>query len=183
MYYVKKKKLIFKNQVYTVYSNIIENKTESIKDYLSIEVKGDIYGGVCCVLIKNNKIGLMKIYSPIAKRYFYALAQGFSNHNEDVKLSIKREVLEEIGINFQKKDFKKICEFYPIHSLIKTKLAVFVAKLRSQDKDYSKNVVKEIGVGKLNFFEIKTLKKMLKKSNSFDLISYSALCYFLFLRN
>jgi len=183
MYTVKKKKLIFKNQVYTVYSNLIKNKTESIKDYLSIEVRGNVYGGVCCVLTKNNKIGLMKIYSPIAKRYFYALAQGFSNHNEDVKLSIKREVLEEIGINFQKKDFKKICEFYPIHSLIKTKLAVFEAKLRSQDKDYSKNVVEEIGVGKLNFFNVRKLKNMLKKSNNFDLISYSALCYFLFLRN
>ena len=55
MYTVKKKKLIFKNQVYTVYSNLIKNKTEYVKDYLSIEVRGNVYGGVCCVLTKNNK--------------------------------------------------------------------------------------------------------------------------------
>ena len=56
MYKIKKRKLIFKNQVYKVYSNYIKSKTINIKNYLSIEVKGKVYGGVCCVLL--NKIRL-----------------------------------------------------------------------------------------------------------------------------
>ena len=67
MYNIKKRKLIFKNQVYKVYSNNIKSKRINIKDYLSIEVKGKTFGGVCCLIFKNNSIGLMKIYSPITK--------------------------------------------------------------------------------------------------------------------
>ena len=40
MYKIKKRKLIFQNQVYKVYSNYIKSKTINIKDYLSIEVQG-----------------------------------------------------------------------------------------------------------------------------------------------
>jgi len=181
MYKIKKRKLIFKNQVYKVYSNYIKSKTINIKDYLSIEVKGKVYGGVCCILIRKNKIGLMKAYSPLAQRNFYSLAQGFTDYKEDIKTAIKREVSEETGINLRKNNFKKICELYAVQSLINSKLAVFVAKLKDFDKNYSKNIVKEISVGKLNFFNIKTLKQMLKKPNKFDLVTYSTLCYYLFL--
>ena len=90
MYKIKKRKLIFKNQVYKVYSNYIKSKTINIKDYLSIEVKGKVYGGVCCILTKKNKIGLMNAYSPLARRNFYSLAQGFTDYKEDIKTAIKR---------------------------------------------------------------------------------------------
>ncbi len=182
MFTIKKKKLIFKNQVYKVYSNYIKSKTFIIKDYLSLEVKGKVYGGVCCIILNNNKIGLMKIYSPIAKTYFYSLIQGFTNYKESIWDAVKREVSEETGINEKKKNFKMICGIYPIQSLIKSKLAIFKLKLKTINKKNFKKVKTEIGVGKLYFFELKKLKKMLKKPNSFDLISFSALTYFLFLR-
>ena len=183
MYKIKKRKFIFKNQVYKVYSNYIKSKTINIKDYLSIEVKGKVYGGVSCILINKGRVGLMKSYSPIAKKDFFSLPQGFTNSNENIKIAVIREVLEETGINLKKQNLKKLCEFYPIQSLIKTKLAIFFSRIKINNKNFSKNVVDEIGVGKLIFFEAAKLKKMLKKSNNFDLISYSALCYYLFLES
>ena len=68
--YKIKKKLIFKNQVYKVFSNHIKSKTIDIKNYLSLEVKGKNYGGVCCILVYKDMIGLMKVFSPIVKKNF-----------------------------------------------------------------------------------------------------------------
>ena len=181
MYNIKKRKLIFKNQVYKVYSNNIKSKRINIKDYLSIEVKGKTFGGVCCLIFKNNSIGLMKIYSPITKKFFYSIVQGFTEPNETAKDSIKREVQEEAGFKFKKKNFKKLCELYPIQSLIKSKLAVYKVDFNNQDKNFPKKIISEIGVGRLNFFKIKKIIQMIKKPQTFDLISYSALTYFLFL--
>lgn len=177
---IKKRKLIFKNQVYKVYSNYLKFKSSVIKDYLSIEVKGKVYGGVCSILIYKNKIGLMKSYSPIINKYFFLLPQGFTDSNEDVRNAVKREVFEETGINIKKKDFKKICEFYPIQSLIKSKLAVFYSKIDKEIDSVSENIQDEIGVGRLSFFKYSEVKKMLKNSSSFDLISFSSLTYFFF---
>ena len=75
-----KKKLVFKNQVYKVYSNYIKSKHYVVKDYLSLEVNGKKFGGVCCIIILK-KIGLMKVYSPILKKLF-SLVQGFCDKNE-----------------------------------------------------------------------------------------------------
>ena len=103
MYNIKKRKLIFINQVYKVYSNYIKSKRINVTDYLSIEVKGKIFGGVCCLIFKNDSIGLMKVYSPITKKFFYSLVQGFTEPNEKVKDSIMREIQEEVGLKFKKK--------------------------------------------------------------------------------
>lgn len=177
--YKIKKKLIFKNQVYKVFSNHIKSKTIDIKNYLSLEVKGKNYGGVCCILVYKDMIGLMKVFSPIVKKYFYSLPQGFTNFNEDIKTAIKREVLEETGIKINAKHMVKICEFYPMQSLIKSKLAVFYSKLSIKPPFSGSQILDEIGVGKLFFFKIDNLKKMLRKSNKFDLITFCSLSYFI----
>jgi 8-oxo-dGTP pyrophosphatase MutT (NUDIX family) len=178
---IKKKKLIFKNQVYRVFSNEIRSKSLRVKDYLTLEVKGKKYGGVCCIIIHKNKIGLMKTYSPIVRKFFFSLPQGFTNYNENIKHAIKREVLEETGIKLEKKELIKICEIYPIQSLIKSKLAVFYSKTKFHKKLKKEEISEEIGTGKLFFFTFQEIKKMLKKTNNFDLITFSALSYFLFL--
>ena len=182
MYVIKKKKLIFKNQVYKVYSNYIKSKHNYVKDFLTLEVKGKNFGGVCCIIIKKKKIGLMKIQSPILKKGLYSLVQGFCNLKENISQTTKREVLEETGININLKNFKYLCHIYPMQSLIDSKLAIFSTKLKSINDYNLKERTQEIGSGKLYFFSFADVKKMLKKPNTFDLISFSALTYFLFIK-
>ena len=182
MYVIKKKKLVFKNQVYKVYSNYIKSKHNYVKDFLSLEVKGKKFGGVCCIIIKKKKIGLMKIQSPILQKSLYSLVQGFCNSKENIFQSVKREVLEETGMSISLKKFNYLCHVLPMQSLIDSKLAIFSTKLGSKsDYNYMKRI-HEIGSGKLYFFSYTDVKKMLKKPNAFDLISFSALSYFLFLK-
>ena len=55
MQIIKKKKLVFKNQVYKAYSNYIKSKHYIIKDYLTLEVVGKRFGGVCCIVSNKKK--------------------------------------------------------------------------------------------------------------------------------
>ena len=176
---IKKKRLIFKNQVYKVYSNYIKSKDYTVKDYLSLEVEGKKFGGVCSIIQNNKKIGLMNVYSPISKKKIFSLVQGFCNKNENSMNAIKREILEETGINVRKHDIKYLNKILPMHSLINSKLACFHIKLKKINISDFKNREKEIGSGKINFYNISQIKKMLKKPYKFDLISYALISYFL----
>ena len=62
--------------------------------------------------------------------------------------------------------------------MIKSKLAVFYSKIDKEIDSVRENIQDEIGVGKLSFFKYSEVKKMLKNSSSFDLISFSSLTYF-----
>ncbi len=176
---IKKKRLIFKNQVYKVYSNYIKSKDYTVKDYLSLEVEGKKFGGVCSVIQNNKKIALMDVYSPISKKKIFSLVQGFCNKNENSINAIRREILEETGINVRKQDIKYLNKIFPMHSLINAKLACFHVQLKKINNSDFKRREKEIGSGKINFYNISQIKKMLKKPYNFDLISYALISYFL----
>lgn len=178
MQLIKKKKLVFKNQVYKVYSNYIKSKHYVVKDYLSLEVDGKKFGGVCCIIIFKKKIGLMKVYSPILKKRLFSLVQGFCDKNEDPLNSIKREILEETGINVDKKNINYLNKIFPMHSLVKSQLAIYNVNLRSYNPADLKKRVQEIGTGKINFYNFQEIKKMLKKPYDFDIISYTAIVYY-----
>ena len=179
VYKIIKKKLVFKNSVYKVYSNFIKSKDFFVKDFLSLEVKGKSFGGVCCIIVKNRKIGLMKVQSPLHKRNFFSLVQGFCDHKENSLKAIKREVLEETGISTNAKNFKYHSYIYPMHSLIRSKLAIYSVRLNSTHDTKGLKKINEIGVGEINFFDFSKVKKMLKEPFLFDLITFSALNYYL----
>ena len=178
MQFVKKKKLIFKNQVYKVYSNYIKSKHYIVNDYLSLEVTGKKYGGVCCLIINKKKIGLMKVYSPILKKNLFSLVQGFCDKDENPLNAIKREILEETGIKVIKKNIKYLNKILPMHSLINSKLAIYFTNLKKLNLYDLKKRKKEIGTGKIYFYNFKQIKKMLKKPYIFDLISYATISYY-----
>jgi len=179
---IKKKKLVFKNQVYKAYSNYIKSKHYIIKDYLTLEVAGKRFGGVCCIISNKKKIGLMKVYSPILKQYLYSLVQGFCDKNETSSVAIKREILEETGLKIDKKNIRYLCKILPMHSLVKSKLAIYFASLKNLDSSNFRLRQKEVGTGKIYFFNLKKIKKMLEKPHTFDLISYAAISYFLIMK-
>jgi len=182
MYKIKNKKLIFKNSVYKAYSNTIVSKKLTIKNYLSLEVSGTNYGGVCCLLNKNNSLGLMRVYSPITKKYIYSIPQGFVEKNENIRRAVIREVFEETGYKFNDKLYKKKYFIYPMHSLINSKLAVFEVNIKSEKSFELKNKVQtEIGVGKVKFYKKKKVKKLLKKPHNFDLITLAVILNALYL--
>lgn len=176
---IKKKRLIFKNQVYKVYSNYIKSKDYTVKDYLSLEVEGKKCGGVCSIIQNNKKIGLMDVYSPISKKKILSVVQGFCNKNESCIDAITREILEETGINVRKQHIKYLNKIFPMHSLINAKIACFHLQLKNIDSSDFKKRKKEIGSGKINFYNISQIRKMLKKPYNFDLISYALISYFL----
>lgn len=176
MYKIKNKKLIFKNSVYRVFSNTIVSKKSLIKNYLSLEVVGRDYGGVCCLIKKKRSFGLMRIYSPISKKYIYSIPQGFVEKNEKIKNAVIREVYEETGYKFLNNLYKKKYFIHPMHSLINSKLAVYEVNINSDKEILLKNhFQKEIGVGKINFFKQKRIKQLLKKPNNFDLITLAVI--------
>ena len=69
-----------------------------------------------------------------------------------------------------------------MHSLIKSKLAIYFTHLKNLDSSDFKLRQNELGTGKIYFFNLKQIKKMLKKPHTFDLISYAAISYFLIIK-
>jgi ADP-ribose pyrophosphatase len=178
--FIKKKKLVFKNQVYKAYSNYIKSKHYIIKDYLTLEVVGKKIGGVCCIILNKKKIGLMKVYSPILNQYLYSLVQGFCDKKEKPLTAVKREIIEETGFKIKKENIKFLTKILPMHSLINSKLAIYYSFLERLNLSDFKLRQKEIGTGKMYFFDLKQINKMLEKPYKFDLISYAVISYFLF---
>ena len=124
----------------------------------------------------------MKVYSPILKQYLYSLVQGFCDKNETSSVAIKREILEETGLKIDKKNIRYLCKILPMHSLVKSKLAIYFASLKNLDSSNFRLRQKEVGTGKIYFFNLKKIKKMLEKPHTFDLISYAAISYFLIMK-
>ena len=66
-----------------------------------------------------------------------------------------------------------------MHSLIRSKLAIYSVILNSTHDTNGLKKINEIGVGEINFFNFSKVKKMLKEPFLFDLITFSALNYYL----
>jgi hypothetical protein len=184
MFSSKKKKLIFTNQVYRVYINEIKGKDFYVKDFLSIDPitkNKQGYGGVSIITIYKEYYYLMRVYSPIVKRYFYSLPQGFVEKKETLKASAKRELNEELGVNEKNLNISKLSEVFPFNNLINGKLAIFKALLKKQ---ISSNLAKsEVGTGKILKIHRKNLIRMLKHPKKFDLITFTCLMHFLYNKN
>ena len=109
----------------------------------------------------------------------WSLPKGHVEEGETVLRAAKREIFEETGINIDKKDIKYLNKILPMHSLVKSKLAIYFTSLKNLNSSDFKKRQKEVGTGKIYFFSLKHIKKMLKKPYTFDLISYAAISYFL----
>ena len=158
MYKIKNKKKFFQNEVYKAYTNnVIKNDTIT-KKFLTLEVinKFKDIGGVSCLVIDNkNKIGLMKVLNPFTKKKYYTVIQGFLGNKEKPLQSIKRELQEEVGIIIKQKDVKKLCDFYPILSLISTKMSCFYLKIKKKTVTNKNLIEDEVGIDNLIYYEKK----------------------------
>ncbi len=177
------KKKIFSNQVFDVFKNnfALSNK-QVVKDYLSIQPnkKYNQSGGIMIIPIKNHKIGLMKVYYPIIKKYLYSLPQGFCDKGETLSVAAIRELNEETGFVISKKDIKPLSKFYPNPSMINSKISIYITN-DLIGKKKSKQKLPEIGVGKISFFSKKNLINLIKKK-SFDLTSLNAILFYFLIK-
>jgi len=185
MHKIKNKKKFFQNEVYRAYTNnVIKNDTIT-KKFLTLEVinKFRDIGGVACLIINNkNKIGLMKVYNPFIKKKYYSVVQGFLKDKETPLQSIKREIQEEVGILTKQKDIKKLSDFYPILSLIDTKMRCYYLKIKKKTVIKKNLIEDEIGIDKLYYYEKKKVKMFMKDPSKFDIITYMLLSYYFFLK-
>ena len=122
----------------------------------------------------------MKINSFLCKKKFYCINQGFIENKEKAIDCIVREILEETGFKLNKKIFKKITTIYPMQSLISSKMCIFHTKLIDNDIKEKRKVFHETNSSHIKFYERQKIIQMLKKPSNFDLITYSALTYFIF---
>ena len=181
MNFLKKKTFIFSNKVYKVFKNDIKLKDFYVKDYLSIEPKNKNkqgYGGVAIIPKYRNYFYIMKVYSPILKKNFYSLPQGFIEKGEKLLFSAERELREETGIKDKKLNIYKIMDIYPFTSLINSKLGVFKANINQ--KILNKKKIFEIGAGTLKLISKKKLVSLLNNPAKFDMISFTCLMHYLY---
>lgn len=185
MHQIIKKKKFFQNRVYKAFSNNIVKNNIITKKFLTLEVlhKYKDIGGVSCLIINHeNKIGLMNVYNPIIKKKYYSVVQGFCGKKETPSQSIKREIKEEIGASINIKDLKHLCNFYPILSLIDTKMKSYFLKINKKIV-FNKNFIEdEIGIDQLIFYKKKKVKELMKNPSKFDIVSYLLLSYYFFLK-
>ena len=181
MKYLKKKKFVFSNKVYKVYSNEIKSKNFYVKDYLSIDPKNKNkqgFTGVTIVPSFRNEFYLMRAFSPIVNKSLLTLPQGFVEKKESLFVSARRELCEELGVDKKKILFSYIDMIYPFSSLINGKMAIFSAQLNK--KILTKKKISEIGEGKIQIFTKKKLQLLLKKPVKFDMITFSSLMHFFY---
>jgi NADH pyrophosphatase NudC (nudix superfamily) len=182
MHKVLEKKLFLQNKVYRVFLNkVIKNKSLT-NNFLTLEVinKYKNIGGVCCLIIKNNQIGLMLIFNPIINKKYFSIIQGFLEKKETPINSIQREIEEETGLILDKSQINVLCSFYPFPSLIDTKMISYTT-LVDKKTLYNKKLIRdEIGMNKIKFYKKERVLELMKNINHFDMISYVVLSYFFF---
>jgi ADP-ribose pyrophosphatase YjhB (NUDIX family) len=175
--------LFRENEVFNFYfEHIVDSQGNEVKEYFILEpkiIRENRVGGVAILPIVDNKIGLVEIYRPTLKKKCWELPHGFIEINESVRSAVVRELKEETGIVSDESDCIYLGEVAPDAGIIGATMSVFF----TQNGSVCSDLVSEIGLLRVKFFEMFEVKKMIEISVISDGITLATLLKYLNLKS
>ena len=172
---IMNEKIIFTNQVFEVKSlHVKDTMGNEVPDYLVVEPKihdEQLVSGIGVLVLVNNKIGCIKIFRPALEKMSIEIPHGFVDDNESFEEACARELREETGIVAKPNSFHFLCSVAPDGGVIRglVKLYFVHAELPTVQK------TSELGLDELQFFEPKTLMKLIEEQKIVDSFTIIAL--------
>lgn len=177
----KERRIAYKNSVFNIYFDHLEKDGVSlVKDYLVVEPiikKEDGISGVAILPIKNNCLGLIKIYRHAVSSFCWEVPRGFVDENENTDDAASRELNEETGLYCSKNCLKELGWIFPEPGVISAKVKLYAATISAGEDN---GVSKEMGCIDFRWFSRKEIQDLFNEDLINDATTISALFkYFL----
>ena len=160
------------------FEHLVDDAGNEVKEYFILEpkeIRENRVGGVAILPIVDNKIGLVEIYRPTLKKNCWELPHGFIDMNETDRAAAVRELKEETGIVTDESDCIYLGNVAPDAGIIGATMSVFFA----QNGCLSTDVMPELGLKRVNFFDMLEVKEMIDRSVITDGITLATLLKYL----
>lgn len=166
---VQQRRLVLENKVFRVYlDDIAEEGGATVSNYLVVEPKssGDqLVSGVSVMPIRDDHIGLLRVYRHAVGELVWELPRGFVDSNEEPAQAAIRELEEETGLTVDPHNLHALGYFMPEAGMLKGRVQLFVA-----DPSFTKHpyVAAELGHRELRWFTVAEALAMGERSEIQD---------------
>jgi 8-oxo-dGTP pyrophosphatase MutT (NUDIX family) len=160
------------------FEHLVDDGGNEVKEYFILEpkvIRGNRVGGVAILPIVGHKIGLVEIYRPTLKKNCWELPHGFIDTNESDVAAAVRELREETGIVTDESDCIYLGNVAPDAGIIGATMSVYFA----QNASVSTNVMPELGLKRVKFFNMLEVNEMIDRSVITDGITLATLLKYL----
>jgi 8-oxo-dGTP pyrophosphatase MutT (NUDIX family) len=171
--------LFRQNDVFNFFfEHLVDDEGNEVKEYFILEPKKiriNRVSGVAILPIVNNKIGMVEIHRPTLKKTYWELPHGFIDINETDLVSAIRELREETGIIADESDCIYLGNVAPDPGIIGASISVYFA----QNGIVATDVLSELGLKRVKFFDMLEIKNMIDMSIIIDGITMATILKYL----
>ena len=177
------RRLACENSKFLVYfDHIIDKAGSEVRDYLVVAPKiagKNFFTGVAVLPVFDGQVGLVRIYRPALRAYFWEIPHGFVDDGEAADTNALREVLEETGIVADLSSFSSLGFITPDSGVMAARVHVFLAEACNVTQQSQH----ELGLREFRFFSLHELEKMIERSEIQDSFTLAAWCKYRLLKN
>jgi ADP-ribose pyrophosphatase YjhB (NUDIX family) len=127
---LKRRRSIFTNSRFTVYSDHIVAAPLEVLDFLVVAPHGDrddLLTGVAVVPVRAGAILLLNHYRHPVSQFVWELPRGFIDAGEEPADAARRELEEESGMVCGRQDLISLGTFFPDPGILQARVALFAA--------------------------------------------------------
>lgn len=177
---ILKRNLVAENSKFDIYfDHVLDSSGHEVPNYLVVAPKQkseNLVTGVGILPIRENKIGLIRIYRPALCDYSWEIPHGFVEFGESDQTAAMRELMEETGLNVEQ--VTSLGLMTPDTGVLAGRVHLYLAE-QCMQTNLSEG---ELGLQQLAFFTIDEFENMIITSEIQDSFTLSAWCRYLLLR-
>ncbi len=175
--------LVCENEKFYIYFDHVKDKAgDEVTNYLVVspKIKGkNLVTGVAILPVFDGEIGLIRIYRPALRAYFWEIPHGFVEEGETEVTTALRELLEETGLVANISSFSSLGFITPDSGVMAARVHLFFAvacKVTQQTQH-------ELGLREFCFFSFQQFEEMIERSEIQDSFTLAAWCKYRLLQN
>jgi 8-oxo-dGTP pyrophosphatase MutT (NUDIX family) len=177
------RRLACENTKFFVYfDHVLDKAGDEVQNYLVVAPKNageNLVTGVAILPVFNEQVGLIRIYRPALRAYFWEIPHGFVDEGEAEGTTALRELLEETGVVADISSFSSLGFITPDSGIMAARVHVFLAeacKVTQQSQH-------ELGLREFCFFPFQQFEEMIERSEIQDSFTLAAWCKYRLLQN
>lgn len=168
------RRLVCENQRFHVFfDHVLDHAGWEVPDYLVVAPKqksAELATGVAILPMRDDKVGLVRIYRPALRDYVWEIPHGFVEPSESSECSAVRELMEEAGIIVDR--IESLGLIAPDAGVLAGRVHLYRAQASGECSDRAG----ETGLREFRWFSIPRFEAMIRDSEIQDSFTLSAWC-------